>query len=75
MNRDELKRAIDDERIEYYKGIAKLIADNPKLSLEELRRKHGLSHWAMDRARKLFKISRKQGAGSSAYKKSSGEAR
>ena len=69
MNRDELKRAIDDKRIEYYKDVANLIVENPELSLKELRSKHGLSCWAVDRARRLFKLSRKRGAGSSAYKK------
>jgi len=73
MNRDELKRAIDANRFEYYRSISKLILDNPELSLKELRSKHGLSCWAVDRARKLFKVNRKQGAGSSAYKKSTGE--
>ena len=75
LSRDELKQAISAQRFHYYKGMAKLIADNPDVSLEELRRQHGLSQWAMGRARKLFKVNRKQGAGSSAYKKSTGEAR
>ncbi len=69
MNRDQLEEAIATERFEYYRSIAKLILDNPELSLEELRSKHGLSYWAVDRARRLFNLSRKRGAGSSAYKK------
>lgn len=69
LNRDELKQAISAQRFQYYKGVANLIVDNPDLSLEELRKKYGLSYWAVDRARRLFKLSRKRGAGSSAYKK------
>lgn len=69
MNRDQLEEAIATERFEYYRSIAKLILDNPELSLEELRWKHGLSHWAINRARTLFNVSRKKGAGSSAYRK------
>lgn len=67
MNRDQLEEAIATERYKYYRAIAKLIVDNPELSLKDLRIKHGLSCWAVDRARRLFKLSRKRGAGSSAY--------
>ncbi|HUA14792.1 MAG TPA: hypothetical protein VMG31_05805 [Verrucomicrobiae bacterium] len=70
LTRVELKQAVYAQRFQYYKSVAQLIVDHPQVSLEELRRKHGLSHWAMDRARKLFKVNRKQGTGSSAYKKS-----
>lgn len=69
LSREELKQAISAQRFQYYKGIAKLITDNPELSLEELRRKHGLSNWAINRARTLLNVRRKKGAGSSAYKK------
>lgn len=70
MDRAELKKAMDAKRFEYYEQIAKLIADNKELSLADLRRQHGLTYWAIDRARKMFKIRRKLGAGSAAYKKS-----
>jgi len=70
VDRAELKKAIDAKRIEYYEPIAKLIADNKEVSLADLRRQYGLTYWAVDRARKMFKIRRKPGAGSAAYKKS-----
>ena len=70
MDRAELKKAMDAKRSEYYERIANLIADNKNVSLAELRRQHGLTYWAVDRARKMFKIRRKPGAGSAAYKKS-----
>jgi hypothetical protein len=75
LSRVELKQAISAQRFQYYKGVAKLIADNPDFSLEELRRKYGLSQWAMDRARRLFNVRRKTGVGSSAYRKSTGRTR
>lgn len=70
MDRAELKKAMDAKRLEYYQWIAKLIVDNEEVSLADLRRQHGLTYWAVDRARKMFKIRRKPGAGSAAYKKS-----
>lgn len=70
MDRAELKKAMDAKRFEYYEQIAKLIANNKEVSLADLRRQHGLTYWSMDRARKMFKIRRKPGAGSAAYKKS-----
>ena len=70
MDRAELKKAMDARRFEYYEQIAKLIANNKEVSLADLRRQHGLTYWAVDRARKMFKIRRKPGAGSAAYKKS-----
>ena len=70
MDRAELKKAMDAKRFEYYEQIAKLIANNKEVSLADLRRQHGLTYWAIDRARKMFKIRRKPGAGSAAYKKS-----
>lgn len=70
MDRAELKKAMDSKRFEYYERIAKLIVDNKEVSLADLRRQHGLTYWAVDRARKMFRIRRKPGAGSAAYKKS-----
>jgi molybdopterin/thiamine biosynthesis adenylyltransferase len=70
VDRVELKKAMDSTRFEYYERIAKLIADNEEVSLANLRRQHGLTYWAIDHARKMFKIRRKPGAGSAAYKKS-----
>jgi len=63
---DHVGQIIDEPTVAI---LAKLILDNPELSLKELRSKHGLSYWAVDRARRLFKLRRKRGAGSSAYKK------
>ena len=50
------------------------MAGDLELSLRprpDLRRQHGLTYWAIDRARMMFNIRRKRGAGSTAYKKSS----
>ena len=61
---------MDTERFEYYKWIAKVIVANEEVSLADLRRQNGITYWAIDRARKIFKVRRKPGAGSAAYKKS-----
>jgi hypothetical protein len=70
MDRAELTKAINSKRFEYYKWIAKVIVDNEEVSLADLRRQNGITYWAIDRARKIFKIRRKPGAGSAAYKQS-----
>jgi len=43
LTRVELKQAVYAQRFQYYKSVAQLIVDHPQVSLEELRRKHGLS--------------------------------
>jgi hypothetical protein len=68
MNKAELKRAFDDAKLSFYESIAKLIVDNPTVSLAELRRLHGVTHHQMWTAQTMFHVHRKTGKGSPAYK-------
>jgi hypothetical protein len=68
MNRESLAKAIDDAKVSYYEGIAKLIGDNPAISLADLRVKHGITHYDMWKAQEMFRVRRKTGKGSQAYK-------
>lgn len=68
MNREILNKAIDDARFSYYESIAKLIVDNPAVSLAGLRKQHGISHHEMWKAQEMFRVRRKTGKGSQAYK-------
>lgn len=38
MNKADLKKAFDDAEFAFYESIAKLIVDNPDVSLAELRK-------------------------------------
>jgi hypothetical protein len=69
MNRDSLNKAIDSAKFSYYESIAKLIVDNPTVSLADLRVKHGITHYDMWKAQEMFRVRRKTGKGSQAYKK------
>lgn len=69
MNRDSLNKAIDDAKFSYYEGIARLIFDNPTVSLPDLRKQHGITHHEMWKAQEMFHVRRKTGRGSQAYRK------
>jgi hypothetical protein len=69
MNRETLNKAIDDAKFSFYESIAKLIVDNPTVTLAELRRQHGITHHQMWTAQTMFRVHRKTGKGSLAYKK------
>jgi hypothetical protein len=69
VNRTDLKKAVDKQRLEYYERIAQLIRQNPNVALAELRRQHGITYYEMHRAQKLFNLTRKRGRGSSAFRK------
>jgi hypothetical protein len=49
--------------------IAKLIVDSPAVSLAELRKQHGITHYQMWMAQTTFRVHRKTGKGSLAYRK------
>jgi hypothetical protein len=49
--------------------IAKLIVDDPAVSLATLRKQHGNTHYQMWRAQTMFRVQRKTGKGSLAYRK------
>jgi hypothetical protein len=68
MNQAELKKALDAKRFEYYESIAALIVDNPTVSLADLRKQHSITHHEMWRAQEMFRVRRKTGKGSQAYK-------
>lgn len=68
MNKSSLKKARADAEFRYYKSIAKLIVDNPAVSLAELRKAHGITHHDMWKAQTIFRVYRKTGRGSLAYK-------
>lgn len=70
MNKAELKKAFDDAKFSFYEYSAKLIVDNPTVSLADLRMRHGISHYQMWVAQNMFKAHRKTGKGSLAYRKS-----
>jgi len=44
MNRTELDKAIAAKEFEYLESIAKLIADNPTVTLADLRQQHGITY-------------------------------
>ena len=71
MNKAELKQAFDDAKFSFYESIAKLIVDNPTLSLAALRKRHGITHYQMWTAQKMFHVQRKTGKGSMAYRRAS----
>lgn len=68
MNREILNKAIDSAKFSYYESIAKLIVDNPAVSLADLRKQHGITHHGMWKAQEMFHVHRKTGKGSQAYK-------
>jgi hypothetical protein len=70
MNKTELEKAKAAAEVEFYESIAKLIVDNPAVSLAELRKLHGITHYQMWTAQNMFRVHRKTGRGSSAYKAS-----
>jgi hypothetical protein len=70
MNKTELEKAKAAAEVEFYESIAKLIVDNPTVSLAELRNQHGITHHQMWTAQKMFHVHRKTGRGSRAYKAS-----
>ena len=67
MNKSDLKKARADAEFTYYESIAKLIVDNPCISLAELRRVHRITHHDMWKAQTMFHVGRKTGRGSAAY--------
>jgi hypothetical protein len=69
MNKAELRKAFDDAEFAFYESIGKLIVDNPDVSLADLREKHGITHYQMWTAQKMFNVHRKTGKGSLAYRK------
>jgi hypothetical protein len=70
MNKTELEKAKAAAEFEFYESIAKLIVDNPEVSLAKLRKQHGITHYQMWTAQKMFRVHRKTGRGSLAYKAS-----
>lgn len=71
MNKEILNKAIDSAKFSYYESIAKLIVDNPAVSLADLRKRHSITHHGMWKAQEMFHVRRKTGKGSQAYKKAS----
>lgn len=71
MNKAELQKACDDAKFSFYESIAKLIVNNPTVSLADLRRRHGITHYQMRVAQNMFHVHRKTGKGSQAYRQSS----
>jgi hypothetical protein len=71
MNKAKLKKAFDDAKFSFYESIAKLIVDNPTVSLADLRKQHGITHYQMWMAQAMFHVYRKTGKGSLAYRKAS----
>lgn len=71
MNKTELEKAKAAAEVEFYESIAKLIVDNPTVSLADLRKQHGITHYQMWTAQKVFHVHRKTGKGSLAYQKAS----
>ena len=69
MNKAELKKAFDDAKFSFYESIANLIVDNPTASLAALRKQHGITQYQMWIAQTMFKVHRKTGRGSLAYRK------
>jgi hypothetical protein len=71
MNKTELEEAKAAAEVEFYESIAKLIVDSPTVSLAELRKLHGITHYQMWVAQTMFHVHRKTGKGSMAYRKAS----
>jgi hypothetical protein len=71
MNKADLAEAFADAEFAFYESIAKLMVDNPDVSLADLREKHGITHYQMWTAQKMFDVHRKTGKGSLAYRKAS----
>ena len=69
MNKTELGKAKAAAEFEFYESIAKLIVDNPDVSLADLRKQHGITHYQMWMAQTMFRVHRKTGKGSLAYRK------
>ena len=69
MTREFLSKAIADAKTAYLESIARLIIENPTVTLAELRRKYDISRGDMRKAQRLFQIHRKRGKGSPARKK------
>jgi hypothetical protein len=69
MNRDCRDKAIADAEFAYYESIARLIVDNPTVTLSDLRRQHHITQHEMSRAQEMFRVHRQTGKGSQAYKK------
>jgi hypothetical protein len=69
MNRESLNKTIDGAKFSYYESIAKLIVDNPTVSLSDLRRLHSITHHEMWKAQEMFHVRRKTGQGSLACRK------
>jgi hypothetical protein len=69
MNKADLAEAFADAEFAFYESIAKLIVDNPDVLLADLREKHGITHYQMWTAQKMFHVHRKTGRGSLAYRK------
>jgi hypothetical protein len=68
MNKAELQKAFADAKFSFYESTANLIVDNPTVSLAALRKQHGITHYQMWMAQKMFHVHRKTGKGSPAYK-------
>lgn len=47
MNKTELRKAFADAEFAFYESIAKLIVDNPTVSLAKLCNQHGITHYQM----------------------------
>jgi len=70
VSKADLKKARADAEFWHYESIAKLIVDNPCISLAELRRIHGITHHDMWKAQAMFHVHGNTGRGSPAYKSS-----
>jgi hypothetical protein len=68
MDKADLKKVFADAEFSFYESIAKLIVDNPTVSLAELRKQHGITHYQMWTAQNMFHVHRKTGKGSLAYR-------
>jgi hypothetical protein len=69
MNKTELEKAKAAAEFEFYESIAKLIVDNPTVSLADLCKQHGITHYQIWMAQTMFRVHRKTGKGSLAYRK------
>jgi hypothetical protein len=69
MNKTELGEAKAAAEFEFYESIARIIVDNPEVSLADLRKQHGITHYQMWMAQTMFRVHRKTGKGSLAYRK------
>jgi hypothetical protein len=71
MSRESLTNAINAATMAHYESIARLIVDNPTVTLSDLRRQHNITQHEMGRAQEMFRVHRKTGKGSAAYRKGS----